>query len=64
VIAGLAVSAEAATLQVVVAGVRNGTGNVMVAVCTEQNFLTEKCEYNGLRCLERSRRSWSACEPG
>jgi uncharacterized protein (DUF2141 family) len=33
-------------LQVVVAGVRNNKGNVMVAVCSERSFLKEHCEYN------------------
>jgi uncharacterized protein (DUF2141 family) len=47
VLALLALPAEAATLQVVVAGVRNDKGDVLVAVCTERNFLKENCEYNG-----------------
>ncbi|MBV8916378.1 MAG: DUF2141 domain-containing protein [Acetobacteraceae bacterium] len=34
-------------LQIVVAGVRNNKGHVMVAVCSERNFLKEHCEYNG-----------------
>jgi uncharacterized protein (DUF2141 family) len=34
-------------LQVVVAGVRNAKGDVLVAVCSERNFLKEHCEYNG-----------------
>lgn len=42
----LAMPAQAATLQVVVAGVRNATGNVMVAVCTAETFLKESCQYN------------------
>jgi uncharacterized protein (DUF2141 family) len=47
ILAALAGPASAATLQVVVAGVRNGKGDVMVAVCSERRFLKEYCEYNG-----------------
>jgi uncharacterized protein (DUF2141 family) len=37
---------QAAMLQVVVAGVRNNKGDVLVAVCSERTFLKEHCEYN------------------
>jgi uncharacterized protein (DUF2141 family) len=43
----LAGPAEAAMLQVVVAGVRNNKGEVHVALCSERNFLKEDCEYTG-----------------
>jgi uncharacterized protein (DUF2141 family) len=39
--------ADAATLDVVVANLRNGNGHVRVAVCTQATFLKEHCEYNG-----------------
>jgi len=39
--------AQAATLEVVVANVRNAKGHVRVAACTQQNFLKEFCQYNG-----------------
>jgi len=39
--------ARAATLEVVVANVRNAKGHVRVAACTPQNFLKEFCQYNG-----------------
>ncbi|GAC1336628.1 MAG: DUF2141 domain-containing protein [Acetobacteraceae bacterium] len=45
--AALAGPASAASLQVMVAGVRNDTGDVLVAVCSERRFLKESCEYNG-----------------
>lgn len=40
-------AAGAATLEVVVANVRNDRGHVRVAACTQQNFLKEFCKYNG-----------------
>jgi uncharacterized protein (DUF2141 family) len=39
--------AHAATLEVVVAGVRNNTGDIRVAVCSEQAFLKPTCEHVG-----------------
>ncbi len=36
---------QAATLDVVVAGVRNAKGEVWVAVCSEARFLQETCEH-------------------
>lgn len=42
-----AAPAAAAPLTIMIAGVRNGTGDVLVAVCSERNFLKESCEYNG-----------------
>ena len=39
--------ASAAPLQVVVDGVESSKGNVMVAVCSEQEFLQPHCSYNG-----------------
>lgn len=36
-----------APLQVVVEGVESSKGNVMVAVCTEREFLQPHCSYNG-----------------
>jgi len=44
----LALPAQAATLEVVVGNVRNGTGDVRVAVCSAAAFLKEYCEYNGI----------------
>ena len=41
-------AARAATLEVVVAGLRNGVGDVRVAVCSRENFLKEQCEYQGV----------------
>jgi len=43
----LALPALAAPLQVVVTGVQSSKGNVMVAVCTEREFLQPRCTYNG-----------------
>ena len=37
----------AAPLQVVVDGVESSKGNVMVAVCSEREFLQPHCSYNG-----------------
>ena len=37
----------AAPLQIVVDGVESSKGNVMVAVCTEREFLQPHCSYNG-----------------
>ena len=42
-----ATPALAVPLTITVAGVRNSTGDVLVAVCSERNFLKEHCEYNG-----------------
>ena len=39
--------ALAAPLQVVVNGVESSKGNVMVAVCTEREFLQPHCQWNG-----------------
>ena len=39
--------ARGATLEVVVAGVRNGRGEVRVAVCSEARFLELHCEHVG-----------------
>ena len=36
-----------APLQIVVDGVESSKGNVMVAVCTEREFLQPQCSYNG-----------------
>ena len=44
----LVLPVRAATLEVTVANLRNGTGDVRVAVCSPATFLKEKCEYNGL----------------
>ncbi len=38
--------AAAATLDVVVANLRNDNGHVRVAVCTQAKFLSEHCDYN------------------
>ena len=38
-------SAAGATLEVVVTGVRNGEGDVRVAVCAQADFLKESCPY-------------------
>lgn len=43
----LALPAAAAPLQVVVDGVESSKGVVMVAVCTEREFLQPHCTYNG-----------------
>ncbi len=40
-------AAVAAPLQIVVEGVESSKGNVMVAVCTEREFLQPHCSYNG-----------------
>ena len=39
--------ARAATLEVVVANVRNANGHVRVAACTQRTFTKEFCEHNG-----------------
>lgn len=39
--------ATAAPLQVVVTGARSSQGTVMVAVCTEREFLAPHCSWNG-----------------
>ncbi len=44
--AGLAGGAMAAPLQVVVDGVQSSKGAVLVAVCTEREFLQPHCTYN------------------
>lgn len=36
------------TVEVVVHGVRDGRGHVLVAVCHQWDFLQERCEYNGV----------------
>ena len=38
---------DAAPLQIVVDGVESSKGNVMVAVCSEREFLQPHCTYNG-----------------
>ncbi len=38
---------DAAPLQIVVDGVESSKGNVMVAVCSEREFLQPHCAYNG-----------------
>lgn len=43
----LALPAVAAPLQIVVTGVESNKGQVMVAVCTEREFLQPMCGYNG-----------------
>ena len=43
----IAGSAVAAPLQVVVDGVESNKGAVMVALCTEREFLQPHCTYNG-----------------
>ena len=43
----LAARAQAATVDVVVQGVRSGTGEVRVAICSEPRFLGETCEHVG-----------------
>ena len=40
-------AAMAAPLQIVVDGVESSKGNVMVAICTEREFLSPHCTYNG-----------------
>lgn len=47
VLTGLALPAHAAMLQVVVTGVQSSKGAVMVAVCTEREFLQPHCSWNG-----------------
>jgi uncharacterized protein (DUF2141 family) len=42
-----ALPARAATLEVVVTGVRNDRGIVLVAVCPEASFLRDTCPYRG-----------------
>lgn len=42
-----AVPAKASTLDVVVQGVRNDRGIVLVAVCPEAQFLRDSCAYRG-----------------
>ena len=37
--------AAAATLDIVVGNIRNGTGDIRVAVCSRAQFLNESCEY-------------------
>lgn len=43
----IAGAAAAAPLQIVVDGVESSKGNVMVAVCSEAEFLQPHCSYNG-----------------
>ncbi len=43
----LAPGARAATVEVTVAGVRNGLGEVRVAICTEDEFLQPTCTHIG-----------------
>ena len=47
ILSALAGPAVAAPLQVVVTGVQNGKGSVLVAVCTEREFLQPHCTWNG-----------------
>ena len=46
-LAAIAIPAPAATLEIAIEGVRNAQGAVRVAVCSEQRFLEETCEYVG-----------------
>ena len=44
---GLPAAALAGNLDVSVTGVRNANGHVLVAVCSEANFLSATCAYSG-----------------
>lgn len=44
---GFAVPSAAATVDVVVTGVRNSQGDVRVAICSRQRFLKPQCEHFG-----------------
>jgi len=44
----LPVAAQAATLEIVVANVRNGNGHVRVAACSADTFLKPSCQWNGV----------------
>ena len=44
-ILALATPAAAATLEIVVQGVRNGEGEIRIAICSEARFLQPTCEW-------------------
>lgn len=46
--AALATPLHAASLTVAVTGVRNGSGHVRIGVCTQSQFLGERCSYHAI----------------